>query len=87
MELFIGTVDASAEAAAFPDPDTPATNVGDTTAPVIADYKRPTAVQSDYLDTAINPAPWPTRDSPPEPRGGRPLLGHERKVFLTAPTR
>jgi hypothetical protein len=41
-------------------------------------------VQSEYLDTAINPAPWPTRDAPPE-RGGRPLLGHERKVFLTAP--
>jgi hypothetical protein len=43
----------------------------------IADYKRPPAVPSDYLYTAINPAPWPTRDAPPE-HGGRPLLGGER---------
>jgi hypothetical protein len=81
MELFIGTVDASAEATTYPDPDTPSTVADDTSEPRIADYKRPTAVQSDYLDTAVNPAPWPTRDPPPE-RGGRPLLGHERKAFL-----
>jgi hypothetical protein len=81
MKLFIGTVDASAEATTFAD--NPATVADDTTAPVIADYQRPTAVQSDYLDTAVNAAPWPSRDSPLAPRGGRPLLGHERKVFLS----
>jgi len=85
MDLFIGTVAASAEATTFPE--TPATAPGDTTEPVIANYKRPTAVSSDYLDTATNPTPWPARDSTPGSRGGRPLLGHERKIFLGAPRR
>ena len=65
VDLFIGTVTAGGEAPTFPDTPTVA---GDVTEPAIADYRRPTAVKSDYLDTAISP----------------PLLGHECKIFTTS---
>jgi hypothetical protein len=29
---------------------------------------------------AIDPVPWPTRDAPAPPCGGRPMLGRERKL-------
>ena len=81
MDLFIGTVAASAEATNFANPDASATTTSDNTEPGPADYIRPTAVASDYLDRTINPAPWPTRNAPAEPRSGRPLLGRERPKY------
>jgi hypothetical protein len=77
MDLFVGAVDASAETAKLPRTDT-----GDSTdEAVVADYLRPAAVNSDYLDTAVNPAPWPTRMARTEPRIGRPALGRERAAL------
>lgn len=83
MDLFIGTVDASAQATTHLDPSTPAAATNDNAELVIADYVRPTPAESAYLDTVTSPAPWPSRDAPPGPRGGRPLLGRERKLFAT----
>lgn len=57
MELFIGTVAVSAEAKTFTNRN-PATSGGPE--PVVPDYLRPKAVKSEDLDTAVNPAPWPT---------------------------
>ncbi|GLW35196.1 hypothetical protein [Actinoplanes regularis] len=63
-----------AQAATFPP-------AGDT-----FDYVRPTTVESDYLDTAVSPAPWPTREDPAaEHRGGRPLLERERRTIAAIP--
>ncbi|MEV4825731.1 hypothetical protein [Micromonospora sp. NPDC049274] len=83
MDLFLGTVDASAQATTHLDPSTPAATSNDNAELVIADYVRPTPAESGYLDTVTSPAPWPSRDAPPGPRGGRPLLGRERKLFAT----
>lgn len=83
MDLFIGTVDVSAQATTHLSRNTPAAIKDDNSQLVIADYVRPTAADSAYLDTVTSPAPWPSRDTPPGPRGGRPLLGHERKAFQT----
>jgi hypothetical protein len=47
---------------------------------VTAEYLRPIPAQSDYLDTAVRPVPWPARAAPREPRGGRPMLGAERRL-------
>lgn len=47
---------------------------------VAAEYLRPIPAQSDYLDTATNPVPWPTRSEPGQPRGGRPMLGAEKRL-------
>ncbi|WP_430780060.1 hypothetical protein [Actinoplanes sp. G11-F43] len=76
MDLFIGTVSASAQATRLPPADG------------TFDYVRPTKAESDHLDTAVSPAPWPTRQDPTaEHRGGRPLLGRERRTFAAMPRR
>jgi hypothetical protein len=49
-----------------------------------AEYLRPFAARSDYLDTAVTPAPWPVRAAPRKSRGGRPMLGAERKLKRAA---
>jgi hypothetical protein len=51
MDLFTDTVAASAEAFALSNVDTAA--AGDTVESTIADYVRPTAVKSDYLDVGF----------------------------------
>jgi putative transposase len=61
--------------------DLTADTTSDDTEPGPVDYIRPTAVGSDYLDRAVSPAPWPARDAPSQPRGGRPLLGTERPKY------
>jgi hypothetical protein len=45
-----------------------------------AEHLRPFAAQSNYLDTAITPAPWHVRTAPRQARGGRPALSPEHKV-------
>ncbi|MEQ4305957.1 hypothetical protein ABNF97_32000 [Plantactinospora sp. B6F1] len=55
MDLFTDTVAASAKASNFSTSDT-ATD-GDTDEPVTADYVRPTAVRSDYLDAGFAKLP------------------------------
>jgi len=50
MDLFIETVAASAEVSSFITTDPEA--LGNTMEPVVTDYVRPTAAQSDYLDKA-----------------------------------
>ncbi|WP_203859761.1 hypothetical protein [Plantactinospora mayteni] len=47
---------------------------------VAAEYLRPIPAQSDYLATATNPVPWPTRTRPRQPRGGRPMLDAEKSL-------
>jgi hypothetical protein len=47
---------------------------------VAAEYLRPTPAQPDYLDAATNPVPWPIRSGPRQPRGGRPMLGAEKRL-------
>jgi len=47
---------------------------------VATEYLRPIPAQSDYLDTATKPAPWPTRPETRQPRGGRPILGAEKRA-------
>jgi hypothetical protein len=64
MEQFVGTVEASAEARAFCDGDSQETTATGTTREPTADYIRPAAVKSDYLDGAVNPASWPVRRQP-----------------------
>jgi hypothetical protein len=36
--------------------------------------------QSDYLDAATNPVPWPNRTETRQPRGGRPMVGAEKRL-------
>ena len=33
-----------------------------------------------YLDAATSPVPWPVRAAPRQARGGRPMLGAERRL-------
>jgi hypothetical protein len=47
---------------------------------VAAEYLRPVPAQSDYLDAATSPVPWPVRAAPRHARGGRPMLGAERRL-------
>jgi hypothetical protein len=82
MDLFTATVAASANtwkfrnAAARPNHLT----VKDVHELVTAEYLRPIPAQSDYLDTATNPVPWPTRSEPRQPRAGRPMFAAERRL-------
>jgi hypothetical protein len=54
MEQFVGTVEASAETRTFNDIGSQEPNPSS-----IADYIRPAAVKSDYLDGVVSPAAWP----------------------------
>jgi hypothetical protein len=68
MEQFVGTVEASAETRTFSDFD----GQPETLEPE-ADYIRPTAAKSDYLNSASA--------QPPSPSGGRPsALGSRAPV-------
>jgi hypothetical protein len=49
------------------------------------EYLRPASVSSPFLDTAVEPVPWPQRDGPRPPTGARPWLPHE-KPKRTRPT-
>jgi hypothetical protein len=49
-------------------------------ADVAVEYLRPTPAQSDYLNAATNPVPWPTRSGPRQPRSRRPTLGAEKRL-------
>jgi hypothetical protein len=71
MDLFTATVAASADTWQSRD-----MAVDHTT----AEYVRPFPAQSNYLDAAVSPAPWPTRPPPSGQRGGRPMLGAERRL-------
>lgn len=42
------------------------------------EYVRPTPVTSLFLDTAVEPVPWPQRTEPRPPTGARPWLPHEK---------
>jgi hypothetical protein len=59
MEQFVGTVEASAETSTVCDVYSRDANAPDTTPEPSTGYIRPTAVKSDYLDNAANPAAWP----------------------------
>ncbi len=82
MDLFTATVAASADtwkfrnAAARPNHLT----VKDVRELVVAEYLRPIPAQSDYLDAATNPVPWPVRAAPRQPRGGRPMFAAEKRL-------
>jgi hypothetical protein len=82
MDLFTATVAATADtwkfrnAAARPNHLT----VKDVRELVAAEYLRPIPAQSDYLDTATNPVPWPTRSEPRQSGGGRPMLGAAKRL-------
>jgi hypothetical protein len=54
MEQFVGTVEASAETRTVNDIGSQEPNPSS-----IADYIRPTAVKSDYLDGVVSPGAWP----------------------------
>jgi hypothetical protein len=71
MDLFTATVAASADTWQSRD-----MAVDHTT----AEYVRPFPARSNYLDATISPAPWPTRPAAREQRGGRPMLGAERRL-------
>jgi hypothetical protein len=56
MERFVGTVEAGAEARTCREVDGQ-----EETPESAADYIRPTAAESDYLNSAVGPACWPIR--------------------------
>lgn len=47
---------------------------------VAAEHLRPIPAQSDYLDTAASPVPWPDRTEARQPGGGRPRFGAEKRL-------
>jgi hypothetical protein len=42
------------------------------------EYLRPAPVSSPFLDTAVEPVPWPQRSGPRPPTGARPWLPHKK---------
>jgi hypothetical protein len=55
-----------------------------------SEWVRPEPAPSSYLDTAVEPASWPTRSGPRTPSGTRPRLAHEHRGYnraLTNPLR
>jgi hypothetical protein len=79
MDLFTGTVDASTDTWKFRNTATRHMTVKDAHELVATEYLRPIPAQSEYLDTAARPVPWPVRAAPREPRAGRPMLGAKRR--------
>jgi hypothetical protein len=81
MDLFTATVAASADTWKFRNATArPNLTVKDVRELVTAEYFRPIPAPSDYLDTATSPVPWPVRSGPRQPRGGRPMLGAEKRL-------
>ncbi|MEV4210212.1 hypothetical protein [Micromonospora sp. NPDC049662] len=80
MTTLSATVTASATTRKFRDEAVPNTSAATLTELATAEYLRPHAAPSDYLDTAVTPAPWPTRTSP-KISAGRLTLGKERTGF------
>lgn len=70
-DLFTATVAASADTQQSRD-----TAVDHMT----AEFVRPLLAQSNYLDTAVSPAPWPSRPTRSQQHGGRPMLDAERRL-------
>lgn len=77
MTMFAGTVLASANTWKFHNEATRNMSGAALTALAKTEYLRPRAAPSDYLDTAVAPASWPTRTSP-KVSAGRLALGKER---------
>lgn len=71
MEMFVGALSVSADTRweTRRGLDTPAQDT---------EFVRPAPAPSPYLDTAVEPVPWPQRDGPRPPRGARPTLPGER---------
>lgn len=64
MTMFAGTVEASANNWKFRNKAGTVMNVGEFTKFTETDYLRAKPAPSDYLATAVAPAPWPTRTGP-----------------------
>lgn len=77
MEMFAGTVYASATTRTFRGTATPETTDAAPTKLTKAEYLRPGPAPSNFLPTAVTPAPWPTGTSP-EVSTGRTTRGKER---------
>jgi hypothetical protein len=82
MDLFTATVAAGADTWKFRNAAARSNHltVKDVRELIAAEYLRPIPARSDYLATAVSPVPWPVRAEPRQPRGGRPMLGAEKRL-------
>lgn len=60
-------------------------NVKTITALATNEWVRPDPAPASYLDTAVEPVPWPPRDGSRPPTGGRPRLPHEHRDYNRSP--
>ncbi|MEU8258656.1 TniQ family protein [Micromonospora inaquosa] len=80
MTTFSATVHATANTQNFRDEAVQNMSVATLIELATAEYLRPQAAPSDYLDTAVTPAPWATRTGP-KISAGRLALGKERTGY------
>lgn len=85
MELFAGAVIASGETTVMLDRAVKRMTVKQLSALEAGEYLRPEPAISDYLDTAVSPAPWPQAPTPRHPRTSRPRLPREPGYFARYP--
>ena len=79
MELFVGALTRTAETDSYlhTTPTADSESAPDTDGRFVVVWSRPHPQPSAFLDTAVEPVPWPTRGRRPPPIS-RPLLPHER---------
>jgi hypothetical protein len=85
MELFVGALTRTAETdphSTLASSDEPPTNIDSR---FLGVWSRPHQQPSTFLDTAIEPVPWPKRGDRPAPTS-RPLLPHERAAPRQPPS-
>jgi hypothetical protein len=85
MDLFTATVAASADTWTSRDRATRHPTAKDDRELITAEYLRPIPAQSDYLDNAVRPMPWPVRAAPRKPRGERSTFAAERRLTERRP--
>jgi hypothetical protein len=80
MDLFTGTVAATAETWKFRNAAGRRMTTTELANFATSDYLRAFPATSDYLAGAVSPVPWPTRTEPRQVRAARPQLGKEQQL-------